>query len=393
MTRRQTASQQFFESGAGRWDKIREELFGRASHLHALGGLLDERWIVGDLGCGTGQVAAALAPFVTGVIAVDRSGEMLQAARRRLRDWPNVEVRRGELEALPVDDGSLDAATLMLVLHHTPDPAAVLAAALERCVDGGRLLVTDMLPHDREEYRQQMGHVWLGFSEDHVRRLLSVAGFEQAPGVRARPDGDAKGPALFVATARKDIDEAPEMPPRMPKWKSVVEPARSGMRQSTWQFWQSGSSDNGRGSSMTTAVGEMHAFEAAARAGREPYKVNDLSQAEFGRKEMRLAEQEMPGLMALRARYQGKAPLAGARVMGSLHMTIQTAVLIETLADLGADVRWVSCNIFSTQDHAAAAVVVGRPETGGTPRIRAAFRCSRGRARRSTSTGGARARR
>ena len=205
MTRRQTASQQFFESGAGRWDKIREELFGRASHLHALGGLLDERWIVGDLGCGTGQVAAALAPFVTGVIAVDRSGEMLQAARKRLRDWPNVEVRRGELEALPVDDGSLDAATLMLVLHHTPDPAAVLAAAARALRDGGRLLVTDMLPHDREEYRQQMGHVWLGFSEDHVRRLLSVAGFEQARVSALDPDGDAKGPALFVATARKTI--------------------------------------------------------------------------------------------------------------------------------------------------------------------------------------------
>ncbi len=203
MTRRQTASQRFFESGAGRWDKIREELFGRASHLHALGGLLDERWIVGDLGCGTGQVAAALAPFVTGVIAVDRSGEMLQVARKRLRDWPNVEVRHGELEALPVDDGSLDAATLMLVLHHTPDPAAVLAAAARALREGGRLLVTDMLPHDREEYRQQMGHVWLGFSEDHVRRLLSVAGFEQARVSALDPDGGAKGPALFVATARK----------------------------------------------------------------------------------------------------------------------------------------------------------------------------------------------
>ena len=81
---------------------------------------------------------------------------------------------------------------------------------------------------------------------------------------------------------------------------------------------------------------------------------------------MRLAEQEMPGLMALRERYGKTKPLAGARVMGSLHMTIQTAVLIETLAELGADVRWVSCNIFSTQDHAAAAVVVGRAETGGT---------------------------
>ena len=108
------------------------------------------------------------------------------------------------------------------------------------------------------------------------------------------------------------------------------------------------------------------AFSDATQKGRVPFKVADLSLAEFGRREMRLAEQEMPGLMALRARYKGKHPLAGAKIMGSLHMTIQTAVLIETLVDLGADVRWVSCNIFSTQDHAAAAAVVGRPETGGT---------------------------
>jgi adenosylhomocysteinase len=118
---------------------------------------------------------------------------------------------------------------------------------------------------------------------------------------------------------------------------------------------------------MATAVNEkVHAYEAAKQAGRVPFKVADLSQAEWGRKELRLAEGEMPGLMAIRKRYAGQKPLAGARIMGSLHMTIQTGVLIETLADLGADVRWVSCNIFSTQDHAAAAVVVGRPETGGT---------------------------
>ena len=97
---------------------------------------------------------------------------------------------------------------------------------------------------------------------------------------------------------------------------------------------------------------------------RPPFKVKDLDLAELGRKEIRLAEQEMPGLMALRARYAKSRPLAGARIMGSLHMTVQTAVLIETLVDLGADVRWVSCNIFSTQDSAAAAVVVGR---NGTP--------------------------
>src|SRR5687767_13225860 len=117
---------------------------------------------------------------------------------------------------------------------------------------------------------------------------------------------------------------------------------------------------------MPTATPTLHPYASAKAAGREPYKVRDLSLAEFGRKELRLAEQEMPGLMALRKQYSGKKPLAGARIMGSLHMTIQTGVLIETLAELGADVRWVSCNIFSTQDHAAAAVVVGRPETGGT---------------------------
>src|SRR4029453_13433873 len=119
--------------------------------------------------------------------------------------------------------------------------------------------------------------------------------------------------------------------------------------------------------STVTATATEHPFDLAKRAGRPPYKVQDLSLAEWGRKEVRLAEQEMPGLMALRERYNGKKPLAGARVMGSLNMTIQTAVFIETLVELGADVRWVSCNIFSTQDHAAATVVVGRPETGGTP--------------------------
>ena len=91
---------------------------------------------------------------------------------------------------------------------------------------------------------------------------------------------------------------------------------------------------------------------------RTDYKVADLSLAEFGRKEITLAEHEMPGLMGLRAEFGPSQPLAGARISGSLHMTIQTAVLIETLVALGADVRWASCNIFSTQDHAAAAIAV-----------------------------------
>src|SRR5216110_2573935 len=118
---------------------------------------------------------------------------------------------------------------------------------------------------------------------------------------------------------------------------------------------------------MATALVTHHPFAAAKAVGREPYKVKDLSLAEYGRKEIRLAEQEMPGLMALRKQYGVAKPLKAARIMGSLHMTIQTAVLIETLADLGADVRWVSCNIFSTQDHAAGAVVVGKTGTVAKP--------------------------
>ena len=112
---------------------------------------------------------------------------------------------------------------------------------------------------------------------------------------------------------------------------------------------------------------------AAVRTERPAFRVADLTLAEFGRKEIRLAEQEMPGLMAIRAEHSGRKPLAGARIMGSLHMTVQTAVLIETLVELGADVRWVSCNIFSTQDHAAAAVAVGPKGTVDHPRGIAVF--------------------
>jgi ArsR family transcriptional regulator len=203
LARRQSTSQAFFESAAGQWDKLRAEMFGAASHLQVLPALLDERWVVGDLGCGTGEVAAALAPFVTRVIAVDRSTDMLQAARRRLKDVGNVHVRRGELEALPVADGELDAATLLLVLHHLPDPAAALAEAGRALKPGGRLVITDMLPHDHEEYRQQMGHVWLGFGEEHILRLLDVAGFRGSRVTALPPRADAKGPALFAAAAWK----------------------------------------------------------------------------------------------------------------------------------------------------------------------------------------------
>jgi ArsR family transcriptional regulator len=199
--RRQTKSEEFFASAAGQWDRLRRELFGGASALHALPALIESQWTVGDLGCGTGETSAALAPFVAQTVAVDRSGEMLQAARRRLRDMPNVDVRRGELEAMPIADGELDAGVMILVLHHVPDPAAVLAEAARTLKPRGRFVLCDMLPHDREEYKQQMGHVWLGFGDDQLRRLLGGAGFADIRIVPLPVDPGAKGPALFVASA------------------------------------------------------------------------------------------------------------------------------------------------------------------------------------------------
>jgi ubiquinone/menaquinone biosynthesis C-methylase UbiE/predicted transcriptional regulator len=201
LARRQTKSEEFFASAAGQWDRLRREVFGRGSALHALPALVDPRWIVGDLGCGTGETSAALAPFVTRTIAVDRSGEMLQAARRRLRDLPNVDVRRGELEALPIDEAELDAALMLLVLHHVPDPAAALGEAARTMKPGARFVLSDMLPHDREEYKKEMGHVWLGFADDQLRRLLTGAGFADIRIVPLPVDPEARGPALFVASA------------------------------------------------------------------------------------------------------------------------------------------------------------------------------------------------
>jgi ubiquinone/menaquinone biosynthesis C-methylase UbiE/DNA-binding transcriptional ArsR family regulator len=203
LAQRRAKSQEFFSSSAGQWDRLREEQFGDRFHLAALVGLADADWIVGDLGCGTGQVTAALAPFVARVIAVDGSAAMLQAARKRLQGIDNVDLRRGELEALPIDDGRLDAATMMMVLHHLAEPRKALGEAARVLKPGGRLLLVDMLPHDRDSYRQQMGHVWMGFAEDHLRKLLTAAGFEPVRISALPSDPRAKGPVLFAATGRK----------------------------------------------------------------------------------------------------------------------------------------------------------------------------------------------
>jgi ubiquinone/menaquinone biosynthesis C-methylase UbiE len=203
LDRRRVKSQEFFATAAGKWDRLREGLFGDTFYLWAVLGLIDPTLIVGDLGCGTGQLTETIARYVRRVIAVDGSGEMLDAARKRLADLRNVEIRKGELEALPIKDGELDAAMLSLVLHYSPDPSRTLTEVARVCRPGAKVLVLDMLPHHHEEYQQQMGHVWLGFSDKQIARFLTGAGFDHVR-VRALPtDPDAKGPALFAAVAVK----------------------------------------------------------------------------------------------------------------------------------------------------------------------------------------------
>lgn len=203
LAQRSTRSREFFSSAAGEWDRLRAELFGRRADLAGLLGLLDESWTVGDLGCGTGQIAQSLAPFVRRVVAVDSSPAMLEAARARLAGLENVETREGELESLPVADGELDAAIVFLVLHYVAEPGEAVAQASRALRPGGRLVVVDMMPHEREEYRATMGHVWQGFEAARVQGWMADAGLGGFRYVPLPPDPAARGPGLFAASAKK----------------------------------------------------------------------------------------------------------------------------------------------------------------------------------------------
>ncbi len=203
LARRRTKSQEFFATAAAGWDRIRVDLFGDSFFLWAVLGLIDPAIVVGDLGCGTGQLTEVVAPYARRVIAVDSSEDMLDAARLRLDGATNVDLRRGDLERLPIADGELDAAVLSLVLHYSPDPSTALVEVGRVVRPGGRALVVDMLPHEREEYQQQMGHVWLGFSDKQITRFLTSAGFTDVRVRMVPADPDAKGPALFAAIGVK----------------------------------------------------------------------------------------------------------------------------------------------------------------------------------------------
>lgn len=195
----------FFGRHAGQWDDLRSELFGRRFTDQALLGLIDPSWTVADLGCGTGNAAELLAPWVSHVVAVDESPEMMDAAAQRLADYDNIEFVQGDLTEPSVEPASVDAAVCLLVLHHLDEPAKVveqMGRMLRTSNHGGIALVVDITPHERDAYRHEMGHKHMGFAPQTINTMFTDAGFN---GVRVRtlpPAIDASGPALFVATGR-----------------------------------------------------------------------------------------------------------------------------------------------------------------------------------------------
>lgn len=198
---RRTVTQTFFATASAEWDALRAELFGVRADLLASLALLDPSLVVGDLGCGTGTLSAALAPHVSKVYAVDASPAMLATAAGRVAAFDNVDVAEGTLEALPLGDHVLDVAVMMLVLHHVADPVRAFREVHRVLRPGGRLLLVDMRPHTHERYHETMGHVWLGFAAETLTTWLEDTGFVSVRYAPLPVDPAATGPALFTCTA------------------------------------------------------------------------------------------------------------------------------------------------------------------------------------------------
>jgi ubiquinone/menaquinone biosynthesis C-methylase UbiE/DNA-binding transcriptional ArsR family regulator len=193
----------FFSRAAGNWDHLRSTLIGSRTDLLAAMDLLDDSWTVGDLGCGAGHLSEALAPAVHRVVAVDESGAMLNAARRRLAASTNVDIRSGSVEELPIEDEELDAALLFMVLQFVLEPVKALEEARRVLKPASRAVIVDLTPHEHDEYSLKMGHVWQGFTEEQISGWVKEAGLEVARYRVLPADPKAKGPALFSLVAKK----------------------------------------------------------------------------------------------------------------------------------------------------------------------------------------------
>ncbi|MEM9883214.1 MAG: metalloregulator ArsR/SmtB family transcription factor [Planctomycetota bacterium] len=196
----------FFDDAAAGWDRARAELYGDRFGTEALLGLLPDDWTVADFGCGTGRLAAELAPHVARVHGVDHSPAMLKSAATQTRVYDNVELHRGQIDAVPLADASCDAATCVLVLTYLDEPSRALAEMCRVLRPGGRAVVIDLLRHDRDDFRRGLGQVSMGFTPDDLDAALAEAGLDRPRCRPLPPAPEAKGPALLFATARRPAD-------------------------------------------------------------------------------------------------------------------------------------------------------------------------------------------
>ena len=194
-------ARRFFAGVASEWDRLRTELYGDQFTGAALAALLPPDAVVADLACGSGAVTAMLAPAVGRVFAVDASPEMLEAARARVSGFANVELSRGDLSDLPIEASSCDAALLLLALTHVESPAGALAEAARILRPGGRLVVVDLLRHDRDDFRSRMEQRSNGFEAAELEALVAAAGLVVERARPLPPAPAAKGPALLLSTA------------------------------------------------------------------------------------------------------------------------------------------------------------------------------------------------
>lgn len=196
-------SEAFFSSAADQWDKLRVELFGAQLDAFVLAASINDTAKVVELGCGSAPLAQLVAPYVAEVIAVDNSSAMLAAAKQRLRAFSNVQFMQCNLNELDVEDSYCDLAWMVLVLPYMHNPTQVLTESARVLKKQRPLVVVDLLPHDRQSYRQEMGHVRLGTPRDEFESWLAAASLKLTKYAPLPPDRTAKGPALFAAVCQR----------------------------------------------------------------------------------------------------------------------------------------------------------------------------------------------
>ena len=198
---RQRDSRSFFAGAARDWDRIRSDYFGTQFSAAGLLALLDPAWVVVDLGCGTGALIEQLSPHVAKVIGIDNSDDMLAAATLRVARLGNVDLQQGDLTQLPLPDAVADASVCILSLSYVPELGKALREMRRILKPSGRAVIVDVLPHHRDDFRRQMGQTRMGFDESDLTTSLRDAGFKHVSFRPLDPEAQAKGPALFVASA------------------------------------------------------------------------------------------------------------------------------------------------------------------------------------------------